>query len=116
MQRIIPNPVYLVKGLDAEGNEYEQEIDAGKINPKHCSYNELMVLNIETGHTSPSDRLHAVMARDKAGTDSYFEMADYLSYIKEVMEDMKTLGNWDSYLSYDKWIESLLNYTQKIEK
>ena len=80
------NPVYIIKGLDANGNEYEQEVDAGKINPDRCSYNELMVLNIETGRTSPSDYLHAVAVRDKAGTDSYFEPADYITYIKAVMK------------------------------
>ena len=45
--------LYIIKGLDAQGNAYEQEVDASKINPNHCSYNELMVLNVETGHTSP---------------------------------------------------------------
>lgn len=104
------NPVYIIKGLDANGNAYEQEVDASKINPNRCSYNELMVLNIETGHTSPSDYLHAVAVRDKAGTDSYFEPVDYMVYIKAVMEDMQTLGKWDSYLSYDKWINDIVKY------
>lgn len=106
------NPVYIIKGLDANGNEYEQEVDASKINPNRCSYNELMVLNIETGNTSPSDYLHAVAVRDKAGTDSYFEPADYVTYIKVVMKDMQTLGQWDSYLSYDKWIHDIVKYSK----
>ena len=92
------NPLYLIKGLDANGNEFEQEIDA------------LMVLNLETGHTSPSDYLHAVAVRDKAGTGSYFEKADYLAYAQAAMKDQKTMGNWASYLSYDKWIQSLMAY------
>ena len=103
--------LYIIKGLDAQGNAYEQEVDASKINPNHCSYNELMVLNVETGHTSPTDTLHAIATRDKSGIDSYFEETDYIQYAKEVMEDMKTMGSWDTYLSYDKWIESLLRYT-----
>lgn len=104
------NPLYIIKGLDANGNEFEQEIDAGKINPNQCSYNELMVLNVETGHTSPKDYLHAVAVRDKAGTGSYFEKTDYLAYARAVMQDQKTMGNWDSYLSYDKWLQSLMAY------
>lgn len=108
------NPVYLLKGLDASGNPFEQEVDASKINPNHCSYNELMVLNVETGHTSPSDYIHAVMARDKAGTGSYFDKMNYLSYAKEVMNDLKTVGSWDSYLSCGKWIDSLLKYCRKV--
>lgn len=110
------NPIYLLKGLDADGNAFEQEVDASKINPNNCSYNELMVLNVETGHTSPSDYLHSVATRDKSGTDSFFETSNYIEYAKEAMNDMKTAGSWDSYLSYDKWIQSLLNYTSKIGK
>ena len=108
------NPIYLLKGLDASGNPFEQEVDASKINPDHCSYNELMVLNVETGHTSPSDYMHAVMARDKAGTGSYFDKMNYLSYAKEVMNDLKTVGSWDTYLSCSRWIDSLLKYCGKI--
>lgn len=107
------NPLYLIKGLDANGNEFEQVIDARKINPSQCSYNEWMVANLETGHTSPSDYLHAVAVRDKAGTGSYFEKTNYIAYAQAVMEDHKTMGNWDSYLSYDKWIQNLLNYASK---
>ena len=110
------NPIYLLKGLDADGNAFEQEVDASKINPNNCSYNELMVLNVETGHTSPSDYLHSVATRDKSGTDSFFETSNYIEYAKEAMNDMKTAGSLDSYLSYDKWIQSLLNYTSKIGK
>lgn len=107
------NPIYIIKGLDADGNAYEQEVDASKINPNRCSYNELMVLNVETGHTSPSDYLHAVAVRDKAGTDSFFESTNYIAYMEAVMKDMKMLGQWDTYLSYDKWIQDILKYTLK---
>ncbi len=107
------NPLYVIKGLDADGNAFEEVIDAGKIRPNHCSFNELMVLNLETGHTSPSDYLHAVAVRDKAQTDSYFTKADYLAYAQAVMKDQMRMGNWASYLSYDKWIRSLMDYAGK---
>ena len=107
------NPMYVIKGLDAEGNEFEEMVDASKINPNNCSFNELMVLNVETGHTSPSDYLRAVAVRANANADSYFEKSDYIAYAQEVMEDYKTLGNWDSYLAMDKWIQSLLDYAEK---
>ena len=106
------NPLYVIKGLDADGNEFEEMVDASKINPNNCSFNELMVLNVETGHTSPSDYLRAVAVRANADADSYFEKSDYIAYAQEVMEDYKTLGNWDSYLAMDKWIQSLLKYVE----
>lgn len=107
------NPLYIIKGLDANGNEFEQEIDASKINPNRCSYNELMVLNLETGHTSPSDFLHAVVVRNKAGVDSYFDKTDYIAYAQAVLADQKQLGNWESYLAYDKWIQNLMDYVKQ---
>ncbi len=107
------NPVYLLKGLDAAGNPFEMEVNAGEIDPNHCSYNELMVLNVETGHTSPSDYMHAVMARDKAGAGSYFDKMNYLAYAREIMNEKKMTGSWDSYLSCGKWIESLLKYCSR---
>lgn len=109
------NPVYILKGLDASGNPFEREVDAGRIDPNRCSFNELMVLNVETGHTSPDDYLHAVVTRDKAGADSYFDQMDYLSCAKGVMEDMKTIGSWDTYLSFGRWIDSILKYCSKAE-
>lgn len=101
------NPVYMIMGLDAEGKEFRKEIDASKINPSHCSYNELMVLNVENGHTSDGDRLRAVAVRDKAQATSFFDQKNYLMYIQKVMNDQKIMGNWSSYLSYGKWMESL---------
>ena len=94
-------------GLDAEGKEFRKEIDASKINPSHCSYNELMVWNVENGHTSDGDRLRAVAVRDKAQATSFFDQKNYLMYIQKVMNDQKIMGNWSSYLSYGKWMESL---------
>ncbi len=106
------NPLYVIKGLDVDGNEFEEMVDASKINPNNCSFNELMVLNVETGNTSPSDYLRAVAVRANAGASSYFEQVDCMGSAKEVMEDYRTVGSWDSYLAMDKWIQSLLKYTQ----
>lgn len=101
------NPVYIIMGLDAQGNEFKKEIDASRINPSHCSYNELMVLNVETGHISDADRLHGVAVRDKMGVGSFFDKRDYLAGIQAVMDDQKLMGNWTSYLAYGRWMESL---------
>lgn len=99
--------------MDVDGNEFEETVDASKINSNNYSFNEQMVLNVETGQTSPGDYMRSVAIRANADADSYFEKADYISYAQEVMKDYKTLGNWDSYLAMDKWIQSLLDYTAK---
>lgn len=107
------NPVYIVKGLDSQGKEFEQQINAGTIDANRCSYNELLVLNLETGHASDRDRLYAAMTRDKAGANSIFEKRDYLSYIQSVMQDQKNLGNMASYWALDTWRTDLLDYISK---
>ncbi len=110
------NSVYVIKGLDIDGNEFEQEIDAREVNLEKCNYNELMVLNLETGYTSSRDYLHAVVVREKAGVGTYFEEANFFTAIKAVMEDQKTWENWGSYVAYDKWIHNLMSYISKNKK
>lgn len=107
------NPIYTIKGIDSQGKEFEQQINAGMIDSSHCSYNELLVLNLETGHVSDKDRLYAAMTRDKAGTSSIFDKTDYLSYVQAVMQDQKTLGNWNSYWAMDTWKTDILNYISR---
>ena len=104
------NPVYLVKGMDKNGNEYEQTVDVSKVNPNSCSYTEMLALNAHTGNKSDSNFLSMAIMKDKANTASYHEKADYLSAAYALMDDMKTLGNWDRYLQYGKWINDILAF------
>ncbi len=105
------NPVYIIKGLDKYGNEFEKEVNAKEINPNCCSYNDMMILNLETGNAS--SRLESVMMFDKSGRDSYFDEADYTAAIKSLMKDFKTLGCWDSYIFMDKWLNDIWDYAKK---
>ena len=104
------NPVYLVKGMDKNGNEYEQTVDVSKVNPNSCSYTEMLALNAHTGNKSDSNFLSMAIMKDKSGTASYQDKADYLSAAYALMHDMKTLGNWGGYLRYDKWINDILTF------
>ena len=104
------NPLYIVKGMDKNGNEYEQTVDVSKVNPNSCSYTEMLALNAHTGNTSDSNFLSMAIMKDKSGTASYHEKADYMAMAHELMNDMKTLGNWDGYLRYSKWINDILTF------
>lgn len=104
------NPLYIVKGMDKNGNEYEQTVDVSKVSPNGCSYTELLALNAHTGNKSDSDFLSMAIMKDKSGTASYHEKTDYLSAAYALMDDMKTLGNWDGYLRYGKWINDILTF------
>lgn len=104
------NPLYIVKGMDKNGNEYEQTVDVSKVSPNSCSYTELLALNAHTGNKSDSNFLSMAIMKDKSGTASYHEKADYMAMAHELMNDMKTLGNWDGYLRYSKWINDILTF------
>ncbi len=94
------NSVYLVKGTDINGKEYEQTVDVSKVNPNSCSYTEMLALNAHTGDGSASNFMTMAILKDKAGSVSYHEKADYIAMGYALMNDMKTLGNWDGYLRY----------------
>ncbi len=102
-------PLYLVKGIDENGEEYEQIIDASKINPSNCSFIELMVISVESGNTSSKNFMQMSIMRDKSCSNSYFDKADYLSSAYELLNEQTQLGNWESYLQYDIWINSILD-------
>lgn len=80
------------------------------MNPNSCSYTEILALNAHTGNKSDSNFLSMAIMKDKAGTASYHEKADYLSAAYALMDDMKILGNWDGYLRYGKWINDILTF------
>lgn len=107
------NPLYLVRGVDENGNEYEQTIDVSKVNPNHCSYRELLALNAHTGNRSDSNFLTMSVLKDKMKNAFYGAKTDYLSVAYALMKDMQTLGYWNGYMRYDKWISGILSISQK---
>ena len=96
--------------MDKNGNEYEQTVDVSKVNPNSCSYTELLALNAHTGNKSDSNFLSMAIMKDKSSTASFHETADYMAMARELMNDMKTFGNWDGYLRYSKWINDILTF------
>lgn len=106
------NPVYLVKGIDKSGNEYEQTVDVSKVNPNRCSYTEMLALNAHTGDKSNSNFMTMSILKDKADGVSYHEKTDCMAMAYGLLNDMKTLGNWDGYLRYGKWINDMMTFSK----
>lgn len=104
-------PLYILKGVDAEGVAFEKELHAWMIDTRNCSYAELMVLNAETGNNSLGDRQRMDILQEKAGVKNYLDKADYSAAAKKLTDDYKKSGNWDSYLAMDKWTQSINDYT-----
>ena len=72
-----------------------------------------MVLNAEVGNTSNADKQRAEIVFKQTGAENYLDKADYSTAMKEVLDDYSKAGNWDSYLSMDKWQQGIKDYTVK---
>lgn len=101
------NPVYKVKGIDAGGNEYEQDINANDINPNSCSYIEMLVWSVHNGKNSPSDYLTLARLRSEAGDNSYHTEIDYLAIVQKLLEEIKVVGKLEDIIHYEKWLKEL---------
>lgn len=102
-----------MKGTDRNGNAYEQTVDVSKVNPNSCSYTELLALSAHAGDKSDSNFMTMAMMKEKTDGTSYHEKVDYIAMAYELMSDMKTLGNWDGYLRYGKWINNILTFCKE---
>lgn len=105
------NPLYIIKGKTAEGEEFERKLHAWIIDPRNCSYAELMVLNQETGNTSAADKQRADILFEQTGVAHYLDKADYSTAMKDILDEYNKSGSWDSYLSMDNWQQSIKDYT-----
>lgn len=105
------SPIYIVKGKTAEGEEFERKLNAWIIDTRNCSLVEIMVLNAEVGNTSNADKQRAEIVFKQTGAENYLDKADYSTAMKEVLDDYSKAGNWDSYLSMDKWQQDIKDYT-----
>lgn len=105
------NPLYILKGKTAEGEEFERKLHAWIIDPRNCSYAELMVLNQETGNTSAADKQRVDILFEKTGVAHYLDKADYSTAMKDILDEYNKSGSWDSYLSMDNWQQSIKDYT-----
>ncbi len=115
------NPLYVLKWRTAEGDSFERTVHAWIIDPRNCDYSEMMVLNLETGNTSQADKARVdalfnnILANAKEDEElevsNYLDKADYSAAMKDVLAQYSDSGNWDSYLSMDKWQQSIKDYT-----
>lgn len=106
------NPVYLVKGIDSKGNEYEKTINADEVNPNSCSFLELSVLNVHAGKSGKDSFMQMAMvhARVGEGEESFFRKADYNQAVTDTLKEYQTMKAWDSYLKCSSWWQGIMDY------
>lgn len=102
------NPVYIVKGTDINGNDYERKINVKDINPNHCSYVEVLAWSVHTGHAN--DFLKMSRLRGEAGETSILEKTNYLELARKIMTEMQIAGAWGDYIRYKGWVDDFMEY------
>lgn len=106
------NPVYLVKGIDSKGNEYEKTINADEVNPNGCSFLELSVLNVHAGKSGKDSFMQMAMVHARVGDseESFFNKVNYNQAVADTLKDYQTMKAWDSYLRCNSWWQGIMDY------
>lgn len=99
------NPVYIVKGKDINGNDYEQEINVNEIDTDNCSYVEILAWSVHTGNCTPENYIKLSRMRSEAGEASYIDTIDYSEIIRRLMEEMERVGAMADYMEYKSLLE-----------
>lgn len=101
------NPVYVVKGKDKNGNDYEQEINVNEVDTDNCSYVEILAWSVHTKYVTPENYIKICRMIHNAGEVSFMDKIDYKEIVKKLMEEMKSVGELTDYLEYKRLLEEL---------
>lgn len=82
------DPSVIAKGIDENGNAFEQTIHINKINPRHATIVEMRALEAHLG-VDKQDRLTSLPP--ESGAMGLYERTDFIQMFKRQIRDMNTL-------------------------
>ena len=106
------NPVFLVRGMDVNGDQFEMVVDVNKVDPKKAHFIELMALDgyfVSTGQPSGLTRNAVGALHAGLGVYDVFTRFNSLSPLHEMMEFQRSNNNLNGYMQYKDIIDSLMN-------
>lgn len=100
-------PLLRVKGVDQNGNSYEERINAKAVNPHNSSFVELMALNayLVGKGTLKSD----IGFFPRENTDDLAKQ-NYVSILQEWRDMQQKMGNWAGYKQFSDVCNALSNF------
>jgi hypothetical protein len=114
------NPVFLVRGMNPDGSQFEQEINVNNVDSRNASFVEMFALDgyfASKGHHSGVTRMAARAMneiKDLSGFDNdAFTKFDFIHYLQEMMENHKLNNNKVEYEIHENIIHSLLNLVKQ---
>jgi len=107
------NPVYIVKGMDINGESYEAVINVNDISPYSMNFLEMMALD---GHYMTKGKYlgaaRGVIGALGAGFGAYdvFTKLNAFPPLQEMMVFQRSNGNLGGYMHYKNIVDSLLDF------
>lgn len=108
-------PIMLARIIEPDGNVNEVKVDVNKVDPNHASYVEMVALSAylktEGKIDGPAGILATMVFNSKVkDTNNVYSKADYVSGMKEMMDDILKNRQMDTYLRYIKELNIMINW------
>lgn len=94
------NPAVIAKGVDENGNEFEQTIFLNQINPSRATIVEMRALEAHYNVEKGSSGLSSLPL--STGNMGLSERSNFIDIFEKSIQEMKTLGRYDLVLQYMK--------------
>ena len=108
----VEEPRILAKGVDENGNDFEQVIDVNKVNPKNATIVEMRALEAVSDAPKRNGYSSLPMGSTNVGLN---ERQDYIEAFKSDIRDMNTLGKYGIAFEYNKALDFYEKYVPKSE-
>ena len=102
-------PVVIAKGVDENGNDFEQRIFINKINPSCATVVEMRALE---GHHKVKKQGGLTSLPLSSGELGLNDRANFISMFEQCIGDMKKLGRYDLSLLWMKSMDTYLSLTK----
>ena len=105
------NPLMLIKGIDKNGEAYEQQVNPLTVDPTNASFAEIMAVNayfVDIGELNVND-----MGAFERPSDDDLEKADYLTALRQWRDTQYDAGNIVGYHKAANVCNALINLQQE---
>ena len=107
------NPVFLVKGTDVNGDQFEMVVDVNKVDPKNAHFIELMALDgyfVSKGKPMGLTRNAVGALNAGLGVYDVFTRFNTLPPLQEMMEFQRSNRNLSGFMQYKDIVNSLIDF------
>lgn len=94
----VEEPWMYVKGMDTDGNYYEQKVNVKEVNPRNASFTEIQALNSYL-ELQGKLKTQSLSFFPRENNDDLVKR-DYMSLLEDWRDMQKSVGNWAGYKKF----------------